>query len=164
MGNLTREPECKYTPKGTCVCQIGMAVNRTFKNDAGERVQETTFVDIELWGRTAEVVGDYVKKGDPLHVEGRLKLDQWNDKQTGEARSKLKIVGEEIQLMGSRDRSESGDGGEYRERSKSGRNEKREGTSRRSATPPPRSSGKTTSPPPPKNDPDLNQLDDDIPF
>lgn len=110
IGNLTRAPEVKYTPKGTAVCDIGLAINRSFKPDGGERQEETVFVDITLFGRNAEVVAEYVSKGGPLYVEGRLQTDSWEDKQTGQKRSKLKVIGENIQLLGSK--RGSGAGGE----------------------------------------------------
>ena len=81
MGNLTRDPEMKTTPKGTPVCQLGMAVNRTYKDPSGEQHEETTFVDIEAWGWQAETISKYVSKGRPLFVEGRLKLDTWENKE-----------------------------------------------------------------------------------
>jgi single-strand DNA-binding protein len=90
-GNLTRDPELRYTPKGTAVARIGMAINRNWKNDAGEKQEEVTFVDVDAMGRQAEVVAQYMKKGRPLMVEGRLKLDQWEDKQTGARRSQLRV-------------------------------------------------------------------------
>ena len=102
IGNITRDPELKYTPKGTAVTDIGLAVNRTFSAENGDKREETTFIDVTLWGRTAEVVNQYCKKGSPLFIEGRLQLDSWDDKQTGQKRSKLRVVGESIQLLGSR--------------------------------------------------------------
>ncbi len=109
MGNLTRDPEVRYTPKGTAVVDIGMAINRYFTLDDGEKREETVFVDITLWGRQAEIVGQYTRKGRPLFVEGRLQLDTWDDKQSGQKRSKLKVVGDSIQLLGSKE--ENGGGG-----------------------------------------------------
>ena len=102
IGNLTRDPEVKYTPRGTAVADVGLAVNRLFTADDGERREETTFVDIILWGRIAEIAKQYCKKGSPLFVEGRLQLDTWDDKQTGQKRSRLRVVAENIQLLGSR--------------------------------------------------------------
>jgi len=101
VGNLTRDPECRYIPNGTAVTDIGLAVNDRRKLPTGEWVEEVTFVDITLWGRTAEVVSEYCTKGSPLLVEGRLKLDTWEDKTDGQKRSKLKVIGEKIQLLGS---------------------------------------------------------------
>src|SRR5271170_3059637 len=101
MGNLTRDPELRYTPKGTAIAKIGVAVNRVWTNEAGEKKEEVTFVDVEVWGRTAENVGQYMRKGRPMLVEGRLKLDQWDDKQTGQKRSRLGVVAETVQFLGS---------------------------------------------------------------
>ena len=112
LGNLTRDPEVKYTPKGSAVADIGLAVNRTDTTDGGEKREETTFVDVTMWGRQAEIAGEYLKKGRPLFVEGRLQLDTWDDKQTGQKRSKLRVVCENFQMLGSRDGGgESGGGG-----------------------------------------------------
>jgi single-strand DNA-binding protein len=154
VGNLTRDPDVRYTPKGMAVADIGLAVNRYYTADNGEKREETTFVDVTLWGRQAEVAGQYLKKGRPVLIEGRLQLDTWDDKQTGQKRSKLKVVGENLQLIGSPGggRSEEGDGGgEYEPR------EPRE--SRASSRPAPK------GPPKPPADPDLDPPEeDDIPF
>src|SRR5215204_1171758 len=99
MGNLTRDPELRYTPKGTAVAQLGLAVNRQWKTESGETKEEVTFVDIDAFGRQAEVIGQYLKKGRPIFIEGRLKLDTWDDKQTNQKRSKLKIVLESFQFL-----------------------------------------------------------------
>ncbi|MEI8106321.1 MAG: single-stranded DNA-binding protein [Verrucomicrobiota bacterium] len=152
IGNLTRDPELKYTPKGTAIADIGLAVNRSYTTDTGEKKEEVTFIDVTLWGRIAEIVGEYCKKGRPLFVEGRLQLDSWDDKATGQKRSKLKVIGENIQLLGSREGGSAG-GGEPSE----GRSEGRPPQSRqapRAATPTPR----------PPADPDLDGPEDDIPF
>jgi single-strand DNA-binding protein len=111
LGNLTRDPEVKYTPKGSAVADIGLAVNRTYTTDGGEKREETTFVDVTMWGRQAEIAGEYLKKGRPLFVEGRLQLDTWDDKQTGQKRSKLRVVCENFQMLGSRDGGSEGGGG-----------------------------------------------------
>lgn len=102
MGNLTRDPEVRHTTKGTCVTKIAMAVNRKLKTEAGEAREEVTFIDIEAFGKLAEVIGQHCKKGRPLFVEGRLKLDQWEDKATGQKRSALKVVLEAFQFIGGR--------------------------------------------------------------
>ena len=99
-GNLTRDPEMRYTPKGTAVAKFGLAVNRNWKNENGEAQSEVTFVDIEAWGRQAEVICQYVKKGNPFLVEGRLRLDQWEDKNTHQKQSKLKVVLESFSFLG----------------------------------------------------------------
>ena len=101
MGNLTRDPELKQTPSSQSVAQIGIAMNRKFKDREGNMREETTFVDCEAWGRTAEVMAQYLSKGKPVFVEGRLKLDQWQDKDGGN-RSKLKVVIESFQFIDSK--------------------------------------------------------------
>jgi single-strand DNA-binding protein len=100
MGNLTRDPELRYTPKGTAIAKIGLAVNRVWTNEAGEKKEEVTFVDVDVFGRTAENVGQYMRKGRPILIEGRLKLDQWDDKQSGQKRSKMGVVAETVQFLG----------------------------------------------------------------
>ncbi|MFM1559724.1 MAG: single-stranded DNA-binding protein [Roseibacillus sp.] len=101
IGNLTRDPELRYTPKGTAVADIGMAINRVWTNDQGERQEDTTFVDVTLWGRQAELAQQYLSKGRPVYIEGRLQMDTWEDKNSGQKRSKLKVVGENMQFIGS---------------------------------------------------------------
>jgi single-strand DNA-binding protein len=101
VGNLTRDPELRYTPKGTAVAKIGLAVNRVWTTETGEKKEEVTFVDVDAFGRTAENVAQYMRKGSPMLVEGRLKLDQWDDKQTGQKRSKMGVVAESVQFLGS---------------------------------------------------------------
>ena len=101
VGNLTRDPELRYTPKGVAIAKIGLAVNRTWRSEAGETKEEVTFVDVDAFGRQAETLAQYMKKGSPLLVEGRLRLDQWDDKQTGQKRSKLGVVLEGFQFLGS---------------------------------------------------------------
>src|SRR3954464_7353491 len=102
IGNLTRDPEVRYTPKGTAVAELGLAVNRRYTAENGEKREEVTFVDVTLWGKTAELAGEYLKKGRPVYIEGRLQLDTWDDKTSGQKRSKLKVVGEGLQLLGGR--------------------------------------------------------------
>lgn len=110
IGNLTRDPEVRYTPKGSAVTDLGLAVNRRYTLDSGERVEETTFVDITLWGRQAEIAAQYLTKGRSVFVEGRLQLDSWEDKQTGQKRSKLRVIGENVQFLGGRGEG-GGEGG-----------------------------------------------------
>jgi len=102
IGNLTRDPELRVTPKGTSICQFGLAVNRTFKDGAGQPRDETTFIDVEAWGRQGEVISKYCSKGRPLFVEGRLRFDQWEDKTSGQKRSRLSVVLETFQFIGGR--------------------------------------------------------------
>lgn len=106
-GNLTRDPELRYTPKGTAVAKIGLAVSRNWTNEAGEKKEEVSFIDIEAWGRQGEVLAQYMKKGRPLLVEGRLKLDSWEDKTTKQKVSKLKVVLESFSFLDSK----GGEGG-----------------------------------------------------
>jgi single-strand DNA-binding protein len=104
IGNLTRDPEVRYTTGGMAVTDIGLAVNRYWMDKgSNERKEETTFVDVTLWGRQAEIAGEYLAKGRPVLIEGRLHLDQWEDRESGQKRSKLKVVGESMQLLGSRE-------------------------------------------------------------
>ncbi len=143
-GNLTRDPELRYTPKGTAIARIGMAINRTWKNEAGESQTEVTFVDVDAFGRQAEVVAQYMKKGRPLLVEGRLKLDQWEDKNTHQKQSKLKVVLESFSFIDSK----GGDGG-------GGAEGRAPMAPRAAATPPPGSSSDADAP---------GAEDDDVPF
>lgn len=139
LGNLTRDPEVRYTPKGSAVADLGLAVNRQYTLENGEKREEVTFVDVTFWGRTAEVAGEYLKKGRPVFVEGRLQLDSWDDKQSGQKRSRLKVIGETMQMLGSR--GGGSDEGDHPPRQASSR-----------PVPPPRS--------PAPSEPD----DDEIPF
>jgi single-strand DNA-binding protein len=109
MGNLTRDPELKTTQKGSSICDIGLAINRTWSNDDGQKQEETTFVDVTFFGRQAETIDKYVHKGNPLYVEGRLKLDQWEDKQTGQSRSKMRVIGESFQFLSSGEKKDRAD-------------------------------------------------------
>jgi single-strand DNA-binding protein len=108
VGNLTRDPELRYTPKGMAIAKLGLAVNRSWRNEAGETKEEVTFVDVDAFGRQAETLAQYMKKGSPLLVEGRLRLDQWDDKTTGAKRSKLGVVVEGFQFLGGNRNAESG--------------------------------------------------------
>jgi single-strand DNA-binding protein len=108
IGNLTRDPEVKYTPKGTAVAEIAIAINRNYTGADGQKKEEVTFIDVTLWERLAEIAGEYLKKGRPVFIEGRLQLDTWDDKATGQKRSRLRVRAEQMQLLGSR---EGGGGG-----------------------------------------------------
>jgi len=101
MGNLTRDPELRYTPKGTAVAKLGLAINRTWRGEDGQQQEETTFVDVDAWGRQAETLGKYMQKGRPILVEGRLRYNTWDDKQTGQKRSKLAVTLENFSFVGS---------------------------------------------------------------
>ena len=109
MGNLTRNPEIRYTPSGTAVSDLGLAVNESFKNKAGETVEQVCYVDVVVWGRQAETAAEYLHKGSPVFVEGRLQLDQWENQQ-GEKRSKLRVRADRVQFLGA-----PGKGAEYAE-------------------------------------------------
>src|SRR5687767_9758702 len=146
IGNLTRDPELRYTPKGTAVAKLGVAVNRQWKTDTGESREEVTFVDVDAFGRSAEVIGQYCKKGKPLMIEGRLKYETWDDKQTNQKRSKLSVVLESFQFLG--------DGG--------GGNRGGEGAPAGAA--PAARRPATTAEPPPPGDSEGPPLDDDVPF
>ena len=158
IGNLTRDPELRVTPKGTAICQFGLAINRTFKDESGATRDETTFVDIEAWGKQGETIGKYVTKGRPLFVEGRLKLDSWDDKTTGQKRSKLKIVLENFQFLGGREGGEGGGapGGSAPRGASTGGDEGIDQTVERH-TPPPRAAQRPTPPP-------QDNIDEDVPF
>jgi single-strand DNA-binding protein len=149
IGNLTRDPEVRYTPKGTAVTEIGLAVNRVYSGEDGEKKEEVTFVDVTLWARQAEIAGQYLKKGRPVFIEGRLQLDSWDDKQTGQKRSRLRVVAENLQLLGSRQDAEGSSAapGSF-------------------SAPAPRRPPRTTATParPEPRDPDLDTEPDDIPF
>ena len=110
LGNVTRDLELRYTPSGMAVTDMGMAVSDKRKNAAEEWVEETTFVDVTLWGRTAEVASEYLSKGSPVFIEGRLKLDSW-ETNDGQKRSKLKVTATRMQLLGSRGGGGGGGGG-----------------------------------------------------
>ena len=150
IGRVTRDIDLRYTPKGTAVADLGLAVNRTLppEQEGGERREETTFVDVTLWGKTAELAGQYLSKGRSVFIEGRLQLDTWDDKQTGQKRSKLKVVGGHIEFLDSR---QSGGQGEAQNGSKPA-------TRRPAPAPAPNPAGKLA------RDPDLDAEPDDIPF
>jgi single-strand DNA-binding protein len=141
LGNLTRDPEVRYTPKGSAVCDLGIAVNRVYTTEGGEKREEVTFVDVVLWARLAEIAGEYLRKGRPVFIEGRLQMDSWDDKQTGQKRTKLRVVGESMQLLGGRPRG--GAAGETAEEDRS-------------------AGSKTTAPP--KSAKSAEPDDDEIPF
>jgi single-strand DNA-binding protein len=110
IGNLTRDPELRVTPKGTAVCQFGLAVNRQYKDESGATRDETAFIDIEAWGKQGELVSKYLQKGSLAFIEGRLRFDSWEDKQSGQKRNKLKVVLDNVQFL-SRSGGGSGGGG-----------------------------------------------------
>lgn len=100
MGNLVRDPELRYTPAGKAVCEISVAVNKTWKGDDGERREKVVYIGVVFWGKTAENVAKYFTKGKPIFVEGEITQDLWDDKETGKKREKTKIQGESFQFVG----------------------------------------------------------------
>lgn len=120
-GNLTRDPEVKYTASNQAVAKIGVAVNRRWRTPEGEQREETTFVDCEAWGKQAEFIGKYFTKGRPIFIEGRLRLDTWEDKESKEKRSKMKVVIDNVQFVDSRPGAGGGGGGEGEHEGSSGR-------------------------------------------
>jgi single-strand DNA-binding protein len=141
MGNLTRDPELRYTPKGMAIAKIGIAVNRRWTTETGEQKEEVTFVDVDAFGKQAETIGQYMRKGGPILIEGRLRLDQWDDKQTGQKRQRLGVVCENFRFVGSAQRGEDG--------------------AAPAAAPRPR----TATPPPAEGEPDVPPHEgDDVPF
>ena len=152
MGNLPRDPELRVTPKGTSICQFALAINRQFKMESGESREEVIFVDIEAWGKQGETIAKFMTKGRPLYVEGRLRLDQWEDKNTKEKRSRMKVVLEQFQFLG--DSRGGGSGGGSGGATEAGVDQT--GSPERYSPPPrPNTGGK---PPSPEN------LDEDVPF
>jgi single-strand DNA-binding protein len=141
-GNLTRDPELRYTPKGTAIARIGLAINRRFAGEDGQLREETTFVDVDAFGKQAETIGQYLRKGRPILIEGRLRLDQWDDKQTGQKRSKLGVVMESFQFL---DSKAGGDGAP-------------------ASGPAPRPSRPAPTQSPDSPDSDAPPQDDDVPF
>jgi single-strand DNA-binding protein len=158
IGNVTRDPEVKFTSKGSAVTDVGLAINRNYTLDSGEKREETTFVDVELWGRLAEIAGEYAKKGRPIYIEGRLRMDSWEDKASGQKRSRMKVVGENLQLLGGRPegsssgRPASSGGGSHYSGGQGGDHESHD-------APPPRRSAPPSRPVTPGT-----EADDDIPF
>lgn len=110
MGRLTRDPEVRYSANGTAVTNIGLAVNRNWRNQDGQTQEEVTFVDVTAFGKRGEAVGQYLKKGRPIFIEGHLRMDQWDDKQTGQKRSKLAIIMDAFEFIDSRGEGEGGGG------------------------------------------------------
>lgn len=148
IGNLTRDPELRVTANGSSICKLGLAVNRTYMTRDGERREETTFVDIDAFGKQAEVISKYMRKGRPLMVEGRLKLDQWES--DGQKRSRMGVVLENFQFLGGRDDADSNSRSDgYEQSSPPARSAPSEDKSTKSET---------------NFSNDSDTLDDDVPF
>ena len=146
MGNLTRDPETRVTATGLTICKLGLAVSRVFSTKDGERREETTFVDIDAFGKQAEVITKYFRKGKPILIEGRLKLDQW-ESNDGQKRSKMGVVMETFQFVGNRDDSDSSNLGDYEQ-----------------SSPPKREAAADKSAPVKDFSADGDTLDEDVPF
>ena len=143
MGNLTRDPELRVTPGGLSICKLGLAVNRNYTTKEGEKREETTFVDCDAFGKSAEIIAKYMSKGRPIFVEGRLRLDEWEDRQSGQKRNKLSVVVDNFQFMGGPgDNQQGGGSGSYNQ-----------------SSPPQRQSS-----PPAQDYPQEENFDDDVPF
>ena len=159
IGNLTRNPELRVTPKGTAICSFSLAVNRTYRDEGGNAREEVTYVDIEAWGKQAELCSKYLAKGSPCMVEGRLRLDSWEDKQSGNKRSKLKVVLDNVQFLSRAPSGPSGaqEGQEHQEGEHSAPPAHREPAAAAPAPAPRTPSPQRQLPPPPP-------LEDDVPF
>ncbi|MFQ3671269.1 MAG: single-stranded DNA-binding protein [Verrucomicrobiia bacterium] len=142
MGNLTKDPDFRQTPKGTAVCDLGLAINSSYRTTDGVEREEVVYVDLVVWGRQAETCRDYLSKGSPVFVEGRLQLDQWES--NGEKKSKMRVRAERVQFLG---RPSGGGGG----RSSSGGHDRERESSR-------------SAPPPSREMEDSGPVDDDVPF
>ena len=152
VGNLTRDPELRHTPSGAAVTDLGLAVNRTWTDrNTNQKNEETTFVDVTCWSRTAEIACEYLRKGRPVLIEGRLQMDEWSDKETGQKRTKLKVVCDSMQMLGSRDGGGGGGGGDG-------------GGGGYSAPAPSAPAPASSSPAPAPESPLSNPPDDEVPF
>lgn len=145
MGNLTRDPELRVTPGGLSICKLGLAVNRNYTTKEGEKREETTFVDCDAFGKSAEIIAKYMSKGRPIFIEGRLRLEEWDDRQSGQKRSKLSVVVDNFQFMG------GGSGGD---------NQGSGGNSNYNQSSPPQ----RQSAPPAQDTTQEENFDDDVPF
>lgn len=179
IGNLTADPEVRQTPRGNSLTELRLAVNRVSSGqNEGERREETTFLDVTCWGRTGEVAAQYLSKGRPVFIEGRLQMDTWEDKQTGQRRSRIRIIAENLQLLGGRDGAPQGGGnygnsggynqgggygnnGGYQQRSNSGYNQ---GGGYGNGGYQQRPNGGYNQAPAPQSAPMPDEAEDDIPF
>lgn len=144
VGNLTRDVELRYTPKGSAVAEVGIAVNRKWKTESGDQMEEVSFFNVVCWGKQAEILAQYTRKGAPLLIDGRLKQEIWEDKQTREKKSAVKIIAESFTFLGSNDRGEAGEERTRQQQEPRGR----------------QPIGKSSQPPPQEDQPP----DDDVPF
>lgn len=166
MGNLTRDPELKYTQGGTAICKLGLAVNRRYQTSQGEDREETCFVDIDVFGRQAELCDRYLRKGAPAFVEGRLRLDQWEDRNTGQNRSKLKINAQRVQFLGAPSQGATFEDSEHpqpqQQQQASRPAPQNEFQPQPAAPAPPPQQAPQNQPPPPAEE--NSDIDDQIPF
>ena len=153
LGNLTRDPDLKYTQGGTAICNFGLAMNRRFKTRDGQDQEEVCFVDIEVFGRQAETCKNYLQKGAPALVEGRLKLDRWEDRNTGQPRSRLRVTALRVQFMGS-----PGGGDDFNNSGEDRPQQAAQPAPSRSQTSPPQQPSRAQEPS------ENSDLDDEIPF
>ena len=160
MGNLGRDPEVRYAPSGAAVCNVSIATTRQWKDKSGERKEETEWHRVVFYDRLAEIAGEYLKKGRPVYVEGRLKYGKYTDKE-GVERYTTDIIATEMQLLGSRDGGGDDEGGGYSRSRESSRPEGRE--SRESRDSAPRGGSRAPAPAKPAAG-DFDDMDDDIPF
>jgi len=158
MGNLTRDPELRYTPSGTAVVSFGVAVNRSWKGQNGEKREDVTFVDVQAWARTAEVISEYCKKGSPIFVEGRLQYDSWEGKD-GQKRSRIRVVVESFQFIGAPSGARRAEGAAPGRPAPRGKLEQAEGEPQ----PPPAPAPAPAAEEPPAGEGPY-KVDDDIPF
>jgi len=156
IGNLTRDPELRYTPKGAAVADLALAINRTWKDESGAKHEEVTYVGVVLWARLAELAHEYLTKGNPVFIEGRLQQETWDDKETGKKRSKTKVVGESMQFLGTRPRGDGGGHSEDREDRPPPRNAAPPTAMRQQSAPPPRDNSQAAT--------EQQLEEDDIPF
>lgn len=152
IGNLTRDPELRVTPKGTAICQFGLAVNRQYRDESGATREEVAFIDIEAWAKQGELCSKYLQKGSLAFIEGRLRFDSWEDKQTGQKRNKLKVVLENVQFMPRGSGGQQGAGGGAAPAAEAGGDEPPAGRE----VPPPRAGAKP--------DASGQNVGDDVPF
>lgn len=152
IGNITRDPELRVTPKGTSICQFGIAVNRQYKDESGQTREDVSFFDVEAWGKQGEVIAKYLAKGRQIFVQGRLKQDSWDDKTTGSKRTKIKVVLENFQFIGSREGGAPG--------GNAGEDSGEQSAPAERSAPPPRGPAARNTPPPPPQD----NIDEDVPF
>jgi len=150
MGNLTRDPELRTTPSGQHVCKFGIATSRVFTSKEGEKREDTTFIDIEAWGKTAEVIGKYFSKGRPIHIEGRLKFESWEDKNSGVKRNRLSVYAESFQFVGNKNDNPT-DGPDF-------------SNSPQPKTSTPIATQRSNSGPEPLKDSEADPFEDDVPF